>query len=468
MLVLTKQVLANCALSGALPLLSPFYFMSLVTFKISKKDNKSKARSGVIKTPHGDIETPIFVPVGTQGTVKAVSPRDLKEMGAEVVLANTYHLHLRPGEELIKKLGGLSKFMSWNGPTMTDSGGFQVFSLGVGKEGGGVKFLREESKGFKSRQSRFSGDVRQSPSRSSKSARPLNESLFSSSASEDVTAFNSPQTELPPSSGRLNKITEEGVTFQSHIDGSTHKLTPESSIEIQEKLRADLIVSFDDLESPNYDYEKTKKSLELTNRWELRSSKAHKRKDQLLYGVTHGGQFKDLRELSAKFVDENFGAVALGGAHLSKKNLYDVVSWTTDIVSDEKPRHLLGIGEVDDIFEGVERGVDTFDCVIPTRIGRTGFFFISPPLGNMKNRFRTDIDKPQYVKDQKPLDANCNCYACRNFTRAYIHHLFRSRELLSYSLLSIHNVHFLVNLTKQIRQSILNDNFQTLKKKWLV
>lgn len=453
--------------------------MSLVTFKILKKDNKSKARSGVISTPHGDIETPIFVPVGTQGTVKAVSPRDLKEMGAEVVLANTYHLHLRPGEELIKKLGGLSKFMSWEDgphfskasrgrPTMTDSGGFQVFSLGVGKEGGGVKFLREEPKGFGSRQPRFSGDARQSPSRSSKSPGSLSESLFSSSVSEDLTAFNSPQTELPSSSGRLNKITEEGVTFQSHIDGSTHKLTPESSIEIQEKLGADLIVSFDDLESPNYDYEKTKKSLELTNRWELRSRKAHKGKDQLLYGVTHGGQFKDLRIESAKFVDENFGAVALGGAHLSKRNLYDVVNWTTDIVSDGKPRHLLGIGEVDDIFEGVERGVDTFDCVIPTRIGRTGFFFISPPLGNMKNRFRTDIDKPQYIKDQKPLDVNCNCYSCRNFTRAYIHHLFRSRELLSYSLLSIHNVHFLVNLTKQVRQSILNDNFQTLKKKWLV
>lgn len=392
------------------------------SYKILQKDKKTKARAGIISTPNGDIETPIFVPVGTQGTVKAVDPKQLREMGAEVVLSNTYHLHLRPGEDLIKKFGGLSKFMSWNGPTMTDSGGFQVFSLGVGKEGGGVKFLRDDPK-----------------ERNTDDPKP-----------------------------RLNKITEEGVTFQSHLDGSTHKLTPESSIDIQEKIGADLIVSFDDLESPKYDYEQTKKSLEMTNRWEIRSKNAHKRKDQLLYGVTHGGPFRDLREESARFVDENFDAIALGGAHLSKTNLYEVVDWTTDVVTSEKPRHLLGIGEVDDLFEGVERGVDTFDCVIPTRIGRTGFFFISPPLGNMKNRFRTDIDKPQFVKDMKPLDSNCSCYTCQNFTRGYIHHLFRAKELLSYNLISLHNVHFLVNLTKDIRRSILDGNFKELKKKWLM
>jgi tRNA-guanine transglycosylase len=395
-------------------------------FKIIKKDSKSKARVGVIQTPHGEIETPIFVPVGTQASVKAVDPKQLHELGAQVVLANTYHLHLRPGEDIIKKFGGLAKFMSWNGPTMTDSGGFQVFSLGVGKEGGGVKFLRE---------------------------------------TENLKLKTSNTEEPRP---RLNKITEEGVTFQSHIDGSKQFLSPESSIEIQEKLGADLIISFDDLESPNYDYVKTKESLEMTNRWELRSKKADKRKDQLLYGVTHGGRFKDLREESARFVDQNFDAIALGGAHLSKANLYDVVDWTTDIVNEQKPRHLLGIGEVDDLFEGIERGIDTFDCVIPTRIGRTGFFFIAPPLGNMKNRFRTDIDKPQFAKDQKPLDPSCSCYACQNFTRGYIHHLFRARELLSYTLLSLHNVHFLVNLTKQIRQTILADSFQSLKKKWLM
>lgn len=386
------------------------------SFKIIQKDKKTKLRAGIIKTPHGDIETPSFVPVGTQGTVKAITPRDLGEMGAQVVLTNTYHLHLRPGENLVKKMGGLAKFMSWNGPTMTDSGGFQVFSLGIGLEHGVGKLLREEE-----------GEKRP----------------------------------------RLNKITKEGVTFQSHIDGSKQFLSPETSIEIQEKLGADLIVGFDDLESPKYSHEETEKSLELTADWLLRSIKAHKRKDQLLYGVTHGGIFKDLRIKSAKFNNENFDAIGMGGAHLSKKNLYDVVDWTTDIVSEEKPRHLLGIGEVDDIFEIIERGVDTFDCVIPTRIGRTGFFFISPREGNLKNRFRTDIDKPIYRQDSKPLDENCNCYACQNFTRAYISHLFRSRELLAYQLLSIHNVHFLINLTKQIRESILDDRFQNLKKSWL-
>ncbi|OGH02843.1 MAG: hypothetical protein A2798_00190 [Candidatus Levybacteria bacterium RIFCSPHIGHO2_01_FULL_37_17] len=390
-------------------------------FRILKKDKKTKARAGVIKTPHGDIETPAFIPVGTQGSVKAISPRELMEAGAQIVLANTYHLHLRPGEDLIKKLGGLSKWMSWNGPTMTDSGGFQVFSLGVGKEGGGVKFLRDESK------------------------------------------YEIEQEAKP----RLNKITEEGVTFQSHIDGSTHKLSPEVSIEIQEKLGADLIVCFDDLESPKYNFEKTKESLELTNRWEIRSKKAHKNKNQLLFGVTHGGKFRELRIESAKFVDKNFDAIALGGAHLNKENLYEVIDWTVANVSEDKSRHQLGIGEIDDIFEIIERGIDTFDCVIPTRIGRTGFFFISPPLGNIKNRFRTDIDKPQYRQDSKPLDSNCKCYACQNFSRAYIHHLFRSRELLSYNLLSLHNVHFLLNLTKKIRESILDNSFSTLKKSWL-
>lgn len=386
------------------------------TFKIIKKDGKSKARAGIIHTPHGKIETPMFVPVGTQGTVKAISPKELRGLGAQAVLANTYHLHLRPGEDIVRKFGGLAKFMGWNGPTMTDSGGFQVFSLGIALEHGVGKLLRDE------------------------------------------------EVEARP---RLNKIAEEGVYFQSHIDGSKQFLSPETSIEIQEKIGADLIIGFDDLESPKYSYEETKKSLELTEKWLIRSKKAHKRKDQLLYGVTHGGTFQDLRKASAKFVDDNFEAIALGGAHKNKRNMQEIVEWTVQNVSEEKPRHMLGIGEVDDLFELIERGIDTFDCVVPTRLGRTGFFFISPPLGSVKNRFRADIDKQQFVTDQKPLDPNCSCYACQNFTRGYIHHLFRARELLSYTLLSIHNVHFLVNLTKQIRQSIFKDNFQNLKRSWL-
>ena len=385
-------------------------------FEIVKKDKKTKARAGIIKTSHGEIETPIFVPVGTQASVKSVDPNQLKALGAQVILANTYHLHLRPGENVIKEFGGLAKFMSWDGPTMTDSGGFQVFSLGIAMEHGVGKLLREEE-----------GEVRP----------------------------------------RLNKITEEGVYFQSHIDGSKQFFSPEVSIEVQEKLGADLIVGFDDLESPKHNYEETKKSLELTERWLLRSKKAHKRKDQLLYGVTHGGIYEDLRVRSAKFNDEHFEAIALGGAHKNKKNMHEIVEWTVNNISEEKPRHMLGIGEVDDLFELIERGIDTFDCVIPTRIGRTGFFFIAPPLGSVKNRFRTDIDKPQFAKDQKPLDPNCSCYTCQNFSRGYIHHLFRARELLSYTLLSLHNVYFLVNLTKQIRQSILDDKFLQMKKDWL-
>ena len=187
----------------------------------------------------------------------------------------------------------------------------------------------------------------------------------------------------------------------------------------------------------------------------------------MLYGVTHGGTFRDLREKSAEFVNDNFAAIALGGAHKDKQNMHEIVEWTLACVSEEKPRHMLGIGEVDDLFELIERGIDTFDCVAPTRLGRTGFFFISPHLGSIKNRFRANIDKPQFAQDQKPLDPNCKCYACQNFTRGYIHHLFRSRELLSYTLLSLHNVYFLVNLTKQIRKAILGDSLQGLKKAWL-
>ncbi len=390
--------------------------MNKVTFKIVKKDSQTKARAGVISTPHGDVHTPIFVPVGTKATVKALSSRDLKELGADMVLANTYHLHLRPGEDLVDRFGGLAKFMSWNGPTMTDSGGFQVFSLGVGLEHGVGKLLREE------------------------------------------------EAEAKP---RLNKITPEGVTFQSHIDGSKQFLSPEVSIAIQEKIGADLIVAFDDLESPKYSYEDTEKSLRLTEEWLVRSKKAHKRTDQLLYGVTHGGSFKDLREESAKFNNEHFDAIALGGAHRNKENLYEVLDWTVPHLDEDKPRHLLGIGEIDDIFEGVERGMDTFDCVIPTRIGRAGYFFVSPDLGNVKNRFRLNINKPEFKLDEKPLDANCACYTCQNYTRAYLRYLLTSRELLAYNLISLHNVHFLVNLTKKIREAIIDGKFSDLKKEWL-
>ena len=386
-------------------------------FKIISRDKG--ARAGEIETPHGTILTPTIFPVGTKGTVKSLTGEQIREIGPQGVLANTYHLHLQPGEEVVAKLGGLSKMMDWNGPTMTDSGGFQVFSLGIGLEKPGVKFLKDQTEEIEGRKP------------------------------------------------RLNKITEEGVTFKSHIDGSKQFISPESSIAIQEKLGADLIVSFDDLESPTYNLEETRKSFEFTKKWEIRSLKAQKRKDQLMYGVTHGGQFKDLRVESAKFVDQNFDAIALGGAHASKKNLYEVIDWTIPNISENKPRHLLGIGEVDDIFEAVERGIDTFDCVIPTRLGRMGHVFISPPIGNVKNRFRYDITKLKFAQDIKPIDPKCKCYVCQKYSRAYMTHLFRSRELLAYNLATYHNVYFLINLTSEIRESIIAGKFSTLKNIWI-
>ena len=392
-----------------------------------EKEYKS-ARAGEIKTPHGIIKTPAFFPVGTKGTLKTLTGAQIREIQPQAVLGNTYHLMLQPGPEIVAKMGGLSKMMGLDSaesgtsrslPTFTDSGGFQVFSLGVGLEKPGVKFLKPEAEEIEGRQP------------------------------------------------RLNKITEEGVDFQSHIDGSSHKLSPEISISIQEKLGADLIVGFDDLESPTYSEDETKKSLELTKRWLLRSKKAHKRDNQLLYGVTHGGRFESLRRESAKFVNENFQAIALGGAHSDKKNLYEVIEWTVSELDAEKPRHLLGIGEVDDIFEGVERGIDTFDCVIPTRLGRMGHVFVSPPVGNSKNRFRYDITKSKFAKDMKPIDQKCDCYVCATYPRAYINHLFRAHELLAYTLASYHNVYFMVRLTDRIRESIIDNGFEKLKKEWI-
>lgn len=392
-------------------------------FNIVSKEKS--ARAGVIKTPHGDILTPAFFPVGTKGTLKSMTGAQMREISPQAVLGNTYHLMLQPGADLVAKMGELAKMMNWNGPTFTDSGGFQVFSLGVGLEKPGVKFLKEHLPN-------------------------TNDQL--------------PIEEPKP---RLNKISEEGVRFQSHIDGSTHMLSPETSIAIQEKLGADLIVAFDDLESPTYSEAETNKSLELTEKWLLRSLKAQKRDDQLLYGVTHGGQFETLRRKSAKFVNSHFDAIALGGAHASKKNLYEVIDWTVSELDTDKPRHLLGIGEVDDIFEGVERGIDTFDCVIQTRLGRMGHVFVSPKEGNVKNRFRFDITKSKFASDMKPIDENCDCYVCKSHPRAYINHLFRSRELLAYTLASYHNVYFTVNLTNKIREAIIEGNFEKLKRSWI-
>lgn len=359
----------------------------------------------MLTTPHGVIETPNFNPVGTQATVKALSPTDLNEIGVQIVLANTYHLMLRPGADLIEKFGGLHKFMNWDKPVMTDSGGFQVFSLGVALEHGGSKVLGKEEK---------------------KESKP-----------------------------RLNKITEEGVTFQSHIDGSKYVLTPESSIKIQEQLGADLIVAFDDHESAKHSHNEMLRSIELTERWGIRSLKVLK-SEQLMYGVVHGGTHKDLRVRSAKFTDKYFEAIAIGGIYGDRKKLYRIINWVTENVSDEKPRHLLGIGEVEDLFNGIERGIDFFDCVAPARRARNGSLYIYPDK-------LLNIRQGRFATDKKPPDPKCFCYTCQHFSRAYLRHLYLAGEILYHTLATYHNIFFITDMVRKIREAIKAGKFKNLK-----
>ena len=395
-------------------------------FKILHKDGK--ARVGRLETPHGIIETPSFNPVGTQGTVKALSPRDLKEIGVQIILGNTYHLMLRPGDELIKKFGGLHQFMGWSGPIMTDSGGYQVFSLGVALELGGGKVMRVKGEG------------------------------------ERLKSEGKP---------RLNKITEEGVEFQSHLDGSKHLLTPEKSMQIQANLGSDLVVAFDDHESSKYTKEEMIKSLELTERWGLRSLEAlrvaaPRNNDRLIYGVVHGAWHKDLRIKSSKFTDKNFPAIAIGGIYETKKKLYQIADWVFSEVSEEKPRHMLGVGEVEDLFECIERGADFFDCVAPTRRARNGSLYISPKSGgNSKNNFAMSIRSSKFKTDPNPLDLSCSCYTCQNFSRGYLRHLLMADEILYHQLATYHNIYFMTKLVEQIRNAIKVKNFKKLKRKWL-
>lgn len=391
-------------------------------FKVLHKDGK--ARAGKLETAHGVIETPNFSPVGTLGAVKALGPRNLKEIGVQMVLANTYHLMLRPGVKLIENLGGLHKFMSWDRPIMTDSGGFQVFSLGIALEHGNSKVLKEEAggmdEGFKKRP-------------------------------------------------RLNEITEEGVVFQSHLDGSRHLLSPEKSIEIQRKLGADLIVAFDDHESSKHKKEEMLASLELTERWALRSLEEFRRhgNQQIMYGVVHGGIHQDLRIRSAKFTDENFDAIAIGGIYGDKQNLCQIIEWVTAEISEAKPRHLLGIGEVEDLFNGIEGGIDFFDCSAPTRRARFGSLYFSPRNGGKKeNNFVINIRQSKFIADQKPIDPGCSCYTCLNFSRAYLRHLAVSDEILYHQLATYHNVYFINDLVKAIRLSISEGRFRELKAKY--
>ncbi|OGY63044.1 MAG: tRNA guanosine(34) transglycosylase Tgt [Candidatus Harrisonbacteria bacterium RIFCSPHIGHO2_01_FULL_44_13] len=393
-----------------------------MNFKVLKKSKKSRARLGIIETPHGVIHTPAFVPVGTQATVKGLTVDQLKNIGVESLLCNTYHLYLRPGDKIIKKLGGLHEFMNWDRPIWTDSGGFQVFSLGAAIEHRVGKVA-----------SIFPKIGNQ------KSHRPIR-------ANEPITDHHHE---------KFARIMEEGVEFRSHLDGSKHLLTPEKSMAIQKNLGADIIFAFDECTSPLHDYQYTKKSLERTHRWATRCLRTFEHRTsnlerQGLFGIVQGGVFKDLRVKSAKFIGAlDFDGFGIGGSlGKSKKEMYKILDWTVPLLPEEKPKHLLGIGSAEDILEAVERGIDTFDCVLPTRLGRHGSTLLTA------SGVALDVKSGRYAKDKKPIDKKCGCYACQNFSRAYICHLFKAQEMLGPILATIHNLHFMEKLMERIRKTI--------------
>lgn len=400
--------------------------MKFIKFSIEKELPGALARAGRIETPHGVIETPAFVAVGTKATVKALTPEQIKETGAQVVLANTYHLYLEPGDERVKKFGGLQKFMNWHGPTMTDSGGFQVFSLGAayGKELSKVVSVTDPSQ---------------------------------------LLAERSGEGEVP----RLAKIGEDGVSFRSHHDGSLHYITPEKSMDIQHNLGADIIFAFDECTSPTETYEYQEEALERTHRWAKRSLEHHTgliRTNEsgvgpALFGIVQGGREETLRKRSAEYIGSlDFDGFGIGGS-FAKEDMQTAVKWVNEILPKEKPRHLLGIGEPEDLFMGVENGVDLFDCVAPTRNGRGGTLYTSRGKVNIKNA--------EFREDTRPLDPECGCSVCKNYSRAYLCHLYRAHEMLGGTLGSIHNLYFIINLVKKMRQGVLNGTFPSFKKEWL-
>ncbi len=398
-------------------------------FKIEKKLDGALGRAGVLSTPHGEIRTPAFVAVGTKATVKSLNPEQVSAAGTEVVLGNTYHLYLQPRDEIVREAGGIGKFMGWHGPTMTDSGGFQVFSLGAA----------------------YGKDI-------SKVVKITDPSLLIPERFDDSDA------------PRLAKIGNDGVSFKSHLDGSLHYITPERSIEIQHNLGADIIFAFDECTSPAEDFRYQEEALNRTHAWAKRSLghhqklKAESKKQTALFGIVQGGREESLRKKSAQVISEmqiegkGFDGFGIGGS-FAKEDMSTAVKWVNEILPEEKPRHLLGIGEPEDLFMGVENGVDLFDCVLPTRLGRNGTIYT-------KER-KISITNTKYRNDFSPIEKDCGCYTCQNFTCAYIAHLFHGKEMLAGTLASIHNLHFIVNLVKKIRQSILDGNFSEFKKEFL-
>ena len=394
---------------------------SPIRFEVVKRDTGTLARAGVIRTTHGDIETPAFIVVGTKGTVKSLKPEDLDAyVGPGALLANTYHLYLQPGHEVVREGGGIHSFAHWNKPTMTDSGGFQVFSLGAAFGKGVTKFAK--------------GDV----------AEP---------------ASNLPHVyskDIAESHGKLCVVDEDGVTFTSHVDGSMHRFTAERSIEIQHAIGADIMVAFDECTSPSAPYAYQREAMERTHRWAKRSLLAHKRnydalKKQGLYGVVQGGRHLDLRAESARtLADMDFNGFGIGGS-FTKEDLGESLKVVNEILPEDKPRHLLGIGEPGDIEEGVRMGCDTFDCVAPTRLARTGTIYARTHEGFVKLSLR----KSDFTHDNGKPDPSCECYVCSHYSRAYLAHLFRANEMLGPHLASLHNLYFIVRYTKELREQLL-------------
>lgn len=352
-------------------------------FELLKECKRTGARAGILHTPHGDIETPIFMPVGTQATVKTMSPEELKEIGAQIILSNTYHLYLRPGHELVKKAGGLHQFMNWDKPILTDSGGFQVFSL-----------------------------------------------------------------------GDLRTITDEGVLFRSHLDGSKHMFTPEKVMEIENALGADIIMAFDECSPYPSTFQEAERAVKRTTDWAKRCKESHNNENQALFGIIQGNVYKELREKSAKeIIDLDFPGYGIGGLSVgeSAEIMYEVLDYTTPLMPKHKPRYLMGVGAPENIVEGIKRGVDMFDCVLPTRIARNGTVMTS--FGKLV------VKNAAYKDDFSPLDPECDCYTCKNYTRAYIRHLLKADEIFGLRLTSIHNLAYLLKLTREIRKAILEDKY---------
>lgn len=363
----------------------------VINFELVAEDRETGARAGFLHTPHGTFKTPMFMPVGTQATVKTLTPDELNDMGAQIILSNTYHLFLRPGPELIRQAGELHHFMNWNKGILTDSGGFQVFSLGA-----------------------------------------------------------------------MRKITEEGVHFRSHIDGSKQFLSPEVSIQAQECFGSDIAMAFDECIPYSADYEYAKKSTERTTRWAERSLKAHKRSDRGIFGIVQGGMYKDLRKQSALEISAlPFDGIAIGGLSVGEPHdlMYDILENTTEWIPKTKARYLMGVGTPDCLVEGVARGVDMFDCVFPTRVARNGMAMVHTGRMNMKNK--------QYERDFTPLEDGCRCYTCQHFTRAYIRHLYKAEELLAFRLVTIHNLYFLLQFMRDMRESILKGTFSHFRKNFM-